>query len=135
MFTQSPLDLKVQRTPLSLGQTAQARVRRTVHPQETQNLKNKVQILFCFFTKAQWPLGILFPTPTFLTKYNSFSLDTKTSKLCKKKRKRKNFKNYRNQNQNKTNNKQNKKRDKDIFGVNDGNPEGKVVVENGQFWC
>lgn len=89
MFTQSPLDLKVQRTPLSLGQTAQARVRRTVHPRETQNLKNKVQILFCFFTKAQWPLGILFPTPTFLTKYNSFSLDTKTSKLCKKKKKKK----------------------------------------------
>lgn len=89
MFTQSPLDLKVQRTPLSLGQTAQARVRKTVHPREIQNLKNKVQILFCFFTKAQWPLGILFPTPTFLTKYNSFSLDTKTSKLCKKKEKEK----------------------------------------------
>lgn len=89
MFTQSPLDFKVQRTPLSLGQTAQARVRRTVHPREIQNLKNKVQILFCFFTKAQWPLGILFPTPTFLTKYNSFSLDTKTSKLCKKKKKKK----------------------------------------------
>lgn len=94
MFTQSPLDLEVQRIPLSLGQTPQARVRRTVHPQEIQNLKNKVQILFCFFTKAQWPLGILFPTPTFLTKYNSFSLDTKTSKLYKKKEKekRKNFK-------------------------------------------
>lgn len=52
---------------------------RTTHTQETRNLKNKVQTLFCFFIKAPWPLGF-FPL-AFLTKYNSFSLNTKTSKL------------------------------------------------------
>ena len=33
----------------------------TAHIQEAQNLKNKVQTLFCFFIKAQWPLGFIPP--------------------------------------------------------------------------